>query len=108
MNPPDDIFHNTADKLTAKEIIEAERRENEAKTARLREARLAKEALEPPPAAKPRRRPAIGLSRRRRKSPSDGHRGSRGNFGDRPRPDHGLSKFPLLNERDFRLPCRSE
>jgi hypothetical protein len=57
MNPPDDIFHNTADKMTAKEIIEAERRKQEAKTARLREARFAKEALEPPPARKPRSRP---------------------------------------------------
>jgi hypothetical protein len=58
MNPPDDIFHDiAADKLSAKEIIEAERREHEAKTARLRAARLAKEALEPPPAAKPCRKP---------------------------------------------------
>jgi len=47
MNPFDDIFHNTTDKLTAKEII----------AARLREARLAKEALEPGPAMKPRSRP---------------------------------------------------
>jgi hypothetical protein len=57
MNPPNDIFHNTIDKLTAKDIIEAERREHEAKTARLRAARLEKEALEPPPARKPRSRP---------------------------------------------------
>jgi hypothetical protein len=56
MNPPDDIFHNTADKLIAKDIIDAERREHEAKTARLREARLAKEAHEPLPAIKPRSR----------------------------------------------------
>jgi hypothetical protein len=44
------------DRLTAaaKEITEAERREHEAKTARLREARLAKEAREPPPARKSR------------------------------------------------------
>jgi hypothetical protein len=54
---PDDLFHHATDKLTVKEILEAERQEHEAKTARLREARLAKEALEPPPAAKPRRRP---------------------------------------------------
>ena len=47
MNPFDDIFHNTTDKLTAKEII----------AARLREARLAKEALEPPVTMKPRRKP---------------------------------------------------
>jgi hypothetical protein len=57
MNPPDDIFHSINDKLTAKDIIEAERREHEVKTTRLREARLAKEALEPPPTMKPRRRP---------------------------------------------------
>jgi hypothetical protein len=52
MNPPDDIFHNIADKLTAKQIIEAERRAHEAKTARLREAR----SREPRPAIKSRSR----------------------------------------------------
>jgi hypothetical protein len=62
MNPPDEIFHNPADKLTAKDIIEAERREHEAKTARLREARLAKEALEPLPAMKPHHRRRRGWS----------------------------------------------
>jgi hypothetical protein len=56
MNPPDDIFHNTADKLIAKQIIEAERRAHEAKTARLKEARLSKEAREPRPAIKARSR----------------------------------------------------
>jgi hypothetical protein len=45
MNPFDDIFHNN-DKLTAKQIIEAKRREHEAKTARLTEARVAKEAAD--------------------------------------------------------------
>jgi hypothetical protein len=42
---------------TARAIVDAEKNEHEAKTARLRAARLAKEALEPPPAKKPRSRP---------------------------------------------------
>jgi hypothetical protein len=50
MNPFDQILHDKPP--TAKEIIEAKRREHEAKTARLREARLAKEALEPLPSPK--------------------------------------------------------
>src|SRR5436190_21176324 len=43
--------------MTARGSIEAKRREHEAKTTRLSEARLAKETLQPPPAAKPQRRP---------------------------------------------------
>ena len=42
---------------TAAEIITAEKAEHDAKTARLREARLAKEALEPPPFRKRASRP---------------------------------------------------
>ena len=57
MNPRDDIPRNR-NPLGYREILVEERREHEAKTARLREARLAKEKpLEPPPAAKPRRKP---------------------------------------------------
>jgi hypothetical protein len=54
LDPYGDIAFRSTEKPTFKNIIEAERREHEAKTARLREARLAKEALEPPPAPKPR------------------------------------------------------
>jgi hypothetical protein len=57
MKPLSEIFHDNKP-LTAKDITEAERREHEAKTARLRTARLAKEkALEPPATVKPRSRP---------------------------------------------------
>jgi hypothetical protein len=47
MDSLNEIFHDNKP-LTAKEIIEAERSEREAKMSRLGESRLAKEALEPP------------------------------------------------------------